>query len=129
VGESADERERPRRRWYDPLGAGTTPPPPAADVTSVSDALRSLASRRGWQSHLIAGDLQADWEAIVGPQLAQHTAPLRLSGGVLVLAARSPLWAAEVRQLGAVIVRRVNERLGEGMVRTINVSVRRDAAR
>jgi predicted nucleic acid-binding Zn ribbon protein len=95
----------------------------------MSDALQALAARRGWRSHLVAGDLQADWETIVGPQLAGHTAPLRLSGGVLVLAARTPLWAAEVRQLGTVIMRRVNERLGPGTVRTITVSVRRNAGR
>jgi predicted nucleic acid-binding Zn ribbon protein len=121
--------DRPRRRWYDPLGAGAEPPAPTGDVPSVGDALRSLAARRGWQSHLVAGDLQADWETIVGTQLAGNTAPLRVSGGVLVLVARTPLWAAEVRQLGAVIVRRVNERLGEGTVRTITVSVRRDPGR
>ncbi|HEX6255343.1 MAG TPA: DUF721 domain-containing protein [Euzebyales bacterium] len=121
--------DRPRRRWYDPLGAGATPPATTGEVAPVSDALHSLAARRGWQSHLVAGDLQADWEAIVGAQLAGHTAPLRLSGGVLVLAARTPLWAAEVRQFGTVIMRRVNERLGEGTVRTITVSVRRDTGR
>jgi predicted nucleic acid-binding Zn ribbon protein len=121
--------DRPRPRWYDPLGAGAASPTADGEVAPVSDALRSLAARRGWQAHLVAGDLQADWASIVGAQIAGHTAPLRLSGGVLVLAARTPLWAAEVRQLGAVIVRRVNERLGEGTVRTVTVSVRRDAGR
>ncbi len=95
----------------------------------MRDALRELTARRGWESHLAAGDLLGDWEAIVGPQLASNTAPLRLTGGVLVLAARTPLWAAEVRQLGSVITQRVNERLGAGTVRTITVSVRRATGR
>ena len=105
------------------------PPAHTGEVTSMRDALRELMARRGWESHLAAGDLLADWEAIVGPQLASNTAPLRLTGGVLVLAARTPLWAAEVRQLGRVITQRVNERLGEGTVRTITVSVRRATGR
>lgn len=121
--------ETPRRRWYDPMGAGAMAPAHTGDITPMSAALRALATRRGWRSHLLAGDLLADWETIVGPQLAGHTAPLRLSGGVLVLAASTPLWAAEVRQLGSVITRRVNERLGDGTVRTITVSVRRAAGR
>jgi len=121
--------EPPRRRWYDPMGAGAVPPALISEITPMSDALRALATRRGWASHLVAGDLLADWEEIVGPQLAGNTAPLRLTGGVLVLAARTPLWAAEVRQLGSVITRRVNERLGEGTVRTITVSVRRAEGR
>lgn len=118
-----------RRRWFDPLGE-TTPevvsrraPPP------VGEGLRALAAHRGWQSHLAAGDLHAAWEQVVGPQLAGQTAPLRLQGGVLVLAASSPLWAAEVRQLTRVITERVNERMGAGTVRQVTVSVRRPKTR
>lgn len=121
--------DTPRRRWFDPLGAPTDLRVPDGAMAPVSDALRALAARRGWQSHLVAGDLHRDWESVVGPQLAGHTAPLRLQGGVLVLAASTPLWAAEVRQLGGVITRRVNERLGEGTVRKITVSVRRSKTR
>lgn len=117
--------EPARRRWHDPLGPHPGGPSHAEPVAPVGDALRRLAARRGWEAHLVAGDLNAQWESIVGPQLAGHTAPLRLQGGVLVLAASTPLWAAEVRQLGRVIVSRVNERLGEGTVRTVTVSVRR----
>lgn len=119
--------DRPRRRWYDPLGGDVEFPPQrrATAIPPVSDAVRALAARRGWRSHLVAGDLYAEWAAVVGDKLAEHTSPLRLQGGVLVLAASSPLWASEVRQLGAVITRRINERLGAGTVRTITVSVRR----
>lgn len=113
-----------RRRWFDPLGQDHHGRSTGPAIAPVGDALRALAARRGWQSHLVAGDLHAEWESIVGAALAEHTAPLRLRGGVLVLAASTPLWAAEVRQLGSVIASRVNERLGEGTVRTITVSVR-----
>lgn len=121
----ADRSDRPRRRWYDPLGAPPEQVTRDRAVPPIGEAVRTFAARRGWQSHLVAGDLHGDWEAIVGPQLAGHTAPLRLQGGVLVLAAATPMWAAEVRQLGSVITRRVNERVGEGTVRTITVVVRR----
>ncbi|HSK97360.1 MAG TPA: DUF721 domain-containing protein [Euzebyales bacterium] len=116
-----------RRRWFDPLGdAGPKVdthrrPPPA-----VGEGLRALAARRGWQSHLAAGDLHKIWPEVVGPQMASHTAPLRLQGGVLVLAARTAMWAAEVRQHSRMITERVNELLGPGTVRQVTVSVRRE---
>lgn len=113
-----------RPRWYDPLGepgpqrkTHRVPPP-------VSEGLRALAARRGWQSHLVAGDLHGIWGEVVGAQLASHTAPLRLQGGVLVLAASSSMWAAELRQHSRTITERVNARLGEGTVRQVTVSVR-----
>lgn len=121
--------DRPRRRWHDPLGGSAEHAGPDAGVTPIAEGLRALAERKKWQSHLVAGDLFGDWETVVGPQLAGHTAPLRLQGGVLVLAASTPLWAAEVRQLGSVITQRVNERLGAGTVRTITVCVRRPRTR
>lgn len=77
----------------------------------------------------MAGDLAEIWDSVVGPQVAAHTRPLRLQGGVLVLTAGTAMWASEVRQLGAEIITRVNERLGPGTVRTITVSVRRPKPR
>jgi predicted nucleic acid-binding Zn ribbon protein len=126
------EREGSRRRWFDPLGPAASSAPQSssrAPVAPVGSALRALAAKRGWQSHLVAGELHAGWDEVVGPQLAAHTAPLRLQGGVLVLAAESALWAAEVRQLGAVITEQVNARLGAETVTRITVSVRRPKTR
>jgi predicted nucleic acid-binding Zn ribbon protein len=118
-----------RQRWFDPLGEPTQEAILQAVPQPVGQALRALAARRGWKSHLAAGDLHAVWEQVVGPQLAAQTAPLRLQGGVLALAASSPLWAAEVRQLTRVISERVNERMGPGTVRQVTVSVRREKGR
>jgi predicted nucleic acid-binding Zn ribbon protein len=118
-----------RRRWFDPLGQAGPTAVSTRSLAPVGQGLRALAARRGWQSHLAAGDLFAAWDEIVGPQLAGQTAPLRLQGGVLVLSASSPLWAAEVRQLSRVITERVNERMGAGTVRQVTVSVRREKTR
>jgi predicted nucleic acid-binding Zn ribbon protein len=118
-----------RRRWFDPLGEARPETFPPRALAPVGQGLRAMAARRHWQSHLAAGDLQAVWEQIVGPQLAGHTAPLRLQGGVLVLSASSPLWAAEVRQLARMITERINERMGAGTVRQVTVSVRRKNTR
>jgi predicted nucleic acid-binding Zn ribbon protein len=114
-----------QRRWFDPLGEPTPDRMPSRALPPVGEGLRALAAQRGWQSHLAAGDLLAIWEQVVGPQLAGQTAPLRLQGGVLVLAASSSLWAAEVRLLTRMITERINERMGEGTVHQVTVSVRR----
>lgn len=118
-----------RPRWFDPLGEPGPDAVASRALSPVGEGLRALAAQRGWQSHLAAGDLTAAWEQVVGPQLAGQTAPLRLQGGVLVLAASSSLWAAEVRQLTRVITERINERFGDGTVRQVTVSVRRPKAR
>ena len=45
----------------------------------------------------------------MGPALARHVRPLRLSGGVLVVAVDQPAWATQVRALGAGLLTRVGE--------------------
>jgi predicted nucleic acid-binding Zn ribbon protein len=118
-----------RSRWFDPLGEPSPDAMPSRALAPVGEGLRALAAQRGWQSHLAAGDLHAAWEQVVGPQLAGQTAPIRLQGGVLVLAASSSLWAAEVRQLDRVITERINARLGAGTVRQVTVLVRHPKSR
>jgi predicted nucleic acid-binding Zn ribbon protein len=63
------------------------------------------------------------WEEIAGPALARHAWPLRLSGGVLVVAVDHPAWATQVRALGTSLLARVGEVSGEVPDR-LQVSVR-----
>jgi predicted nucleic acid-binding Zn ribbon protein len=63
------------------------------------------------------------WEEIVGPKLARHVRPLRLSGGVLVVAADHPARATQVRALGASLLDRVRDVSGESPDR-LQVTVR-----
>ena len=53
------------------------------------------------------------WEEVAGPVLSRHVWPLRISGGVLVVAADHPAWATEVRALSASLLERVGEIAGE----------------
>jgi predicted nucleic acid-binding Zn ribbon protein len=70
------------------------------------------------------GRLVRGWEGVVGPQLAAQTAPRALDGGVLVVAASTPAWAAQVRFLGAEVSRRANDALGRDTVRQVRVVIR-----
>jgi predicted nucleic acid-binding Zn ribbon protein len=63
------------------------------------------------------------WEEIAGPALSRHVRPLRLSGGVLVVAADHPAWATQVRALGTGLLARVGEVSGQAPDR-LEVTVR-----
>ncbi len=64
------------------------------------------------------------WEEVAGPVLGRHVRPVRISGGVLVVAADHPAWATEVRALSASVLERVGEIAGEVPDR-LEVTVRR----
>lgn len=69
------------------------------------------------------GAVFARWDEIAGPRLARHVRPLRLSGGVLVVAVDQPAWATQVRSLSADLLQRVAEVSGEAPAR-LQVTVR-----
>jgi hypothetical protein len=57
----------------------------------------------------------ADWEAIVGPALAEATTPRRLAAGTLTLACAGPV-ALELQHLAPALMERINGHLGHAVV-------------
>lgn len=97
--------------------------PPEGDAPrTVADLLRAIAARRGWDRRLEGARIHERWAAIAGDELARHTEPVRLVGGVLVVRAESAAWATQVRYLGAALAARANEELGEGQVTKVTVT-------
>lgn len=97
----------------DPRRQGQPPP--------LGDALQAFLRGKGWGRRLEEARVHEVWEQIAGEGLAGHVQPVRLHGGVLVLQADSPAWATEVRFLTAELIRRSNDVLGEGQVRSVTV--------
>jgi len=56
--------------------------------------------------------------------MARHVRPVRLSGGVLVVAVDQPAWATQVRALGTGLLARVGE-IGGTVPDRLQVTVKR----
>jgi len=68
---------------------------PVAFGASISD----LLADRGWEGELSQARVTADWPAMVGPEIAAHSEPVSLRGGVLTVEASSTSWATEITLL------------------------------
>lgn len=90
-----------------------------APLTELLD--RAAQARRGWRTRLEGARVHGLWTEVAGEQLAEHTEPVRLHGGVLVLRAESAAWATQVRYLGAQLAERANTVLGAGQVTQVTV--------
>lgn len=69
------------------------------------------------------------WEEVVGAVLANQTRPVSLEDGELVLTADDPAVVSHVRWLEAEMIGRLDELLGAGRVRTVQVRVTRPGRR
>lgn len=105
--------EESREPFVDEVGE-----PPQA----VSDAVTAFARARGWARRLEGARVHRMWREIVGEGLAEHTEPVRLRGGVLVIRVSSSAWAAQIPYLANDIVQRANAVLGEGQVERLVVA-------
>jgi predicted nucleic acid-binding Zn ribbon protein len=69
------------------------------DPTLISDVLTNLVSDRQWESGLAEGNLFAQWEKIVGSDIATHTTPISVLDGVLLIQCSSTAWATQLQSV------------------------------
>jgi predicted nucleic acid-binding Zn ribbon protein len=69
------------------------------DPTLISDVLTNLVSDRQWESGLAEGNLFAQWEKIVGSDIAAHTTPISILDGVLLIQCSSTAWATQLQSV------------------------------
>ncbi len=93
-------------------------------VRPVGASLGELSTRFGLAAPATLHQVFDGWAALVGEPLASHVRPTTLRDGLLRLVADEPAWATQVKYLGQELVDRINERLGEQLVRELVVSVR-----
>jgi predicted nucleic acid-binding Zn ribbon protein len=108
---------RRRRAADDRSGSG----PDARDPLLVGAAIRRLVAERGWEDTTTAAGVIANWDKLVGPEIADHSQPESLVDGVLVLVAESTAWATQLRLLTRTMQALLRDRVGDGVVTSIVV--------
>jgi len=66
------------------------------DPQLINDVLKNLIQDREWQSGIAEGNLFANWENIVGAEIAEHTEPITILDGVLTIRTSSTAWATQL---------------------------------
>ena len=103
-----------RRRW-------SGPGPDERDPQPFSRLVSRVALDRGWSPRLTDATVLGRWPHLVGPDIADHCAPLSLCDGELVLQAESTAWATQLRQMQRQLLSRLAGAVGKDVVRRIRV--------
>ena len=93
----------------------------ARDPVLFGAAIQRLVAERGWEDTTTRADVLANWERVVGPEIADHCQPVSLLDGELVLVAESTAWATQLRLLTRTLLARVREHAGEGVAERVVV--------
>ncbi len=85
------------------------------------ELVRRLVAERGWAETTTAAGVLAQWDQLVGPEIADHCRPVSLIDGELVLVAESSAWATQLRLLTRTLTARLGAQVGPEAVRSIVV--------
>jgi predicted nucleic acid-binding Zn ribbon protein len=97
------------------------PGPDPRDPQPIGSVLNRLIKARGWQRPAAEAMVFGAWERVVGPDVAQHSRPVKLQDGELTVEAESTAWATQLRLLAASLLRRIAAEVGPNVVRTLHV--------
>jgi predicted nucleic acid-binding Zn ribbon protein len=91
------------------------------DPVRFGQAIQNLVAERGWEDTTTKADVLANWEKVVGPEIADHCRPVSLEDGELVLVAESTAWATQLRLLTKTLLKRVQDHAGAGIASKVTV--------
>ena len=97
--------------------------PARIDPQPLGRALDDLVLRRRWAGRLDGARIFTLWPDVAGEEIAAHATPVRLHGGVLVIAAEDAVWATQLRYFVGEIQARANSVMGPDTVRSVQVVV------
>jgi predicted nucleic acid-binding Zn ribbon protein len=118
VSSAAAARQRRRIAGEGRSGAG----PDARDPQLFGVTMQQIVGERGWTQEVAVGGVMGRWAQVVGAEMAAHVVPETFEDGVLALRADSTAWATQVTYMAQVLLRRLAEDLGEGVVDRVTVA-------
>lgn len=118
-------REPERARWRRVAGqrranwSGSGADP--RDPQPFGASIQRLVADRGWERQTAEASVLARWGHLVGAGIAEHSQPVSLHDGALIVAAESTAWATQLRLLAPRILQRLRAELGPDIVTTLRV--------
>ncbi|HYN96734.1 MAG TPA: DciA family protein, partial [Pilimelia sp.] len=83
--------------------------------------LARLVKTRGWQRPAAEATVFGAWERLVGPDVAQHSRPVKLADGELTVEAESTAWATQLRLLAGSLLKRIAAEVGHNVVTKLHI--------
>jgi len=88
---------------------------------SIQDALKDMLEKSHWRYAYQLVKLKQDWELLMGKTVAKHTKDLQIREGKLYIYTQVAPLKNELNYNKAVLIERINEHLGETLIRDIMV--------
>jgi predicted nucleic acid-binding Zn ribbon protein len=89
------------------------------DPTLIASVLTDLIQQRQWDEGLAEGTLFATWAKVVGPEIGQHTTPLSMLDGRLLVQCSSTAWATQLTLVGPTLLETIRSSAPGALVESL----------
>lgn len=86
--------------------------------------IKHFINANRWGPKLRTAKLFEGWEQIVGKDAAQYCQPVRLQGGVLVVAVSRADWVTSLKYMEPQLIQNANQLMGEELVKRVRSYVK-----
>jgi predicted nucleic acid-binding Zn ribbon protein len=91
------------------------------DPTLIANVLTDLIQQRQWDEGLAEGTLFATWAQVVGPEIGQHTTPLSMLDGRLLVQCSSTAWATQLTLVGPTLLETIRSSAPGALVESLDL--------
>lgn len=112
---------QPRKKKPRPRRPGRRAETGRAEPVPLGDALERVISERGWSAEVSVHLLMGRWVELVGPSVAEHSAPEAFANQVLVVRTSSTAWASQLRLMAPQLLAKMNASLGDGTIKRVQI--------
>ena len=78
------------------------------DPQQIGSVLDELVQSRDWRQGLAEGNIFADWEKIVGAEIAARSTPISLVDGQLTIQTSSTAWATQLNLISTELLQTIS---------------------
>lgn len=115
-GMAGTQRRGPKKR-----GARAEKPTRSSGPQPLGDVFSKFIAQRGWKEPVAVGSVLADWESIVGRQIAENAKVETFENARLVLRTTSTAWATQLKLLTPQLMHKFDEILGPGVITHLEI--------
>lgn len=100
------------------------PPLPADSTAMIGDVLPTVMKQLGLEEHFWMQTLAAEWESLVGPQIAKQARPGRVDHKTLHVFVTHSAWLSELSRYGQKqILAKLQARFGADRIKNIRLQL------
>ena len=91
------------------------------DPLKLNSVLDEIVAKRDWKQGIAEGSLFTEWANLVGAELGEHSTPLSLVDGLLIIQTTSTAWAVQLNTMKPELLKTISTSAPGALVEELTI--------